>query len=564
MAGEQPNQAPQSAPSDVEKQFGIDQIQDQEKREIVKTYFEKTLTPEQRESLVHEKSKTELSKLKQEIQSLNERHATAEEFVQQIISTMQKNVLERDMTEGYLDVNGEEPSYVDYFLSLTGTSDNFCPPGMEKYKGKGFSMDWDDYQTGEYCVNKVKSVIRSVPANVKREIRHQFAKDFIVAYSAAIDSFDAPFENFDMGEVTDPEQKLIKEQPYVMSFNAWIAQKGMKLEDVTYQYSKLDTKAILDTKSRLETDKNSLSAFPKSQQEYYSQQLKNIEGFALNNPSQAQEQLGTLEKEMASYKTFLAFSENIKGLRDSYNEKKGKYSDFDTKFDGQINDLQKKYDDLTKQLEAEKDPQKRLVLMDNISNLTKARDEIDFNMTKASEDLEKKKEEAQKTADETAAANPENAEEEDKPGFLDSAVLGDSKLAKIVVDMAKNVPLIGGFILSAFLAPSTLKKLGINAPTGLGDFLKANGTPKTPEQLKETETKAKKLLKEQFKIEKVEELDALSKMEVKDFLKKKPDDFDQERYDKFVTALKKNGANDSTDKKVFEYVLSKIDDWKSS
>ena len=46
-------------------------------------------------------------------------------------------------------------------------------------------------------------------------------------------------------------------------------------------------------------------------------------------------------------------------------------------------------------------------------------------------------------------------------------------------------------------------------------------------------------------------------------VKKKPEKFDQKRYEKFVEALKKNGASDTEDKKVFEYVLFKTEEWKS-
>lgn len=568
MAGDKPGDKPAEVPktgSDIEQKLGIDQIKEAETREVVKTYFEKTLTQEQRAGLIHEKTKTDMAKLRQQIDSLNQRHATAEEFVQEIIGTMQKDVMERDLNDGYIEGGAEQPGYVSYFLSLTGTDSNFCPPGMEKYKGKGFSMDWDDYATGEYCVNKVKSVIRSIPPNVKREYRHQYAKEFIAAYAAAIDNFDTSFENFDMSEVTEPEGKLAKEQPWILNFQAWLTQRGMTMDSVTYQYSKLDTKAIVDTKSRLEAMKKGLGTYPKPQQDYYNAQIQNIEGYALNNPTQAVEQIAVLEKDMAAMTTFAAFGEELKSLKTKHDEFKTKYSDFDAKYSGQIGDLQKKYDDRMKQLDGEKDPQKRLSIMDIANDLKKSKDEIDFNMIKASEESAKKQEDAKKQAETAtaAAATTETPAEEDKPGFIDQAVLGDSKLGQIVKDLATKVPLIGGFILSAFLAPSTLKALGISAPKDLGEFFKANNAPKTPEQLKVIEEKAKKILKDQFKIDSVTEMELLAKTPVKDFLKQKPTDFDQKKYEAFVAALKKNGATDTTDKKVFEYVLLKVEEWKT-
>lgn len=556
--------------SDIEQKLGIDQIQDAEKREVVKSYFEKTLTPEQRTALIQEKAKTDLKKLKGQIDSLNQRHASAEEFVQQIIETMQKENLERDLNT---NVEGGAPhgDYIDYFMNLCGFGGGLDPlPGWEKYKDKGFAMDWDDLATFNYCIDKVKNVIRSIPPNVKKETRDQYAKEFMTAYAQAIDNFDSTFENFDMGEINEPEKKMMTEQPFLLSFSAWLTQKGMKLEDVTYQYSKLDTKTIVDTKARLEAVKKGLGAFPQTQQDYYNQQIKNIEGYALNNPAQAMEQLAGLEKDMAALTTFVAFKDELKALRDRYTDLKGKYSDFDTKFDGQISDLQKKYDDRSKQLDTEKDVQKRMSIMDVSTDLKKTKDQLDFDLTKAGEDNAKKKEETDKqAADAAAAAKPdENAPEEEKPGFMDQAVLGDSKLSKIVKDLGK-IPLIGGFILSAFLAPSTLKALGIAAPKGLDDFFKANNTPKTPEQLKEIEAKAKALLKDHFKIEttsdigKISEMDALSKTTVKDFFKKKPDNFDQKRYDTLVAELKKNGAKDTEDKKVYDFILLNVETWKS-
>lgn len=559
--------AEKPAPSAVESSLGIDEIQDAEKREIVKTYFEKTLTPEQREGLIHEKARSDISKLRQQIRSLNERRASAEEFVQEIISTMQRDVVERDLNDGYTDSSGAHTGYIEQYFKMAGTDihDSTTLSALEqKYKDDSTNekhMDWDDRATFDHCLNRVKAVVRAIPLNVKREVRHRFVVDFITKYVDTIDYFDSWMENFDSKEIPDMEKKFAADYPYLQSFELWLAQNGLKMEESVYQYSKLDTKAIVETKSRLEAAKKSITAYPKAQQDYYTQQIQNIEGLALNNPAQAQEQLASLEKDMATLATFVAMGTDIGGARSKYNEFKAKYPDFDGKFLAQIDDLQKKYDDRMKQLDAEKDLVKRSSLMD-VSDLKKTKDQIDFDMIKASEEAAKKADEAKKTTD-AQAAETAAAEAEDKPGFLDSAVLGDSKLGKIVKDLATKVPLVGGFILSAFLAPSTLKKLGISAPTDLSGFFKANNIQKTPEQLKQLEAKARQLLKDQLKIESVDEMEILSKTTVKDFIKAKPEKFDQKHYDALVMLLKKNGATETTDKKVFEFILLKVEEWKS-
>jgi|GEM_PF-6278604 len=565
MAGDEKNQ-----PSELETKLGIDEIKDSDKREVVKNYFEKTLTTEQRESLIHENAKTELAKLRQKMRSLNERGASIEEFVNQIIETTQKDVLERDLNEGYTDQNGSHTSYVDQYLMLVGVGDGEMKnnPEVAKYKGKGYSMDWDTKATFDYCLDKFKNTIRSVPANVKRDVRHQFALQFLQSFAKTLDDADSAWTNFDYSDISKMEQKFATTFPYLQNFNAWLAYKGMTMEDASYQYTKIDTKAIVDTKAKLETDKKGLADFSKPEQEYYNAQIKEIEGLALTNPSQAQERTATLEADMALLTPFMAFSKDLTDLRSKYDDAKGKYDDIDPKMDDQIKDLQKQYDQRVKDLDAEKSPQKRASLMNLSADLQKTKDKISFDLVKFTESKAKSadvpKDPNAPTDPNAAPADAENpAVPEAKPGPVDAAVMGDPKLQEIVKKLGK-IPLIGGFILGIFqLAPSTLKTLGINVSSDLGDFFKGQNTPKTPEQLAEIDKKAKSLLKDKFKIQSISELKNLADTKLKDFLKKRPEDFDKKRYDAFVTALKKNDAEKVTDdQKTFEFFLTKIDTWK--
>ena len=584
MAGEKAPSAPKKGPAEekpakppeagkaqepatgdeLARQLGIDQIQDPEKRKLVEHYFKRTLSQEQLSSLIHGKAQKEVLKLRQQIQFLNQRHASAEEFVKEIIKTMQNDVLERDMHEGYVDANGPQPSYVEQFINQVGTKYVKCPGYGEKsqeyYKKTPHSIDWNDQQTFDYCLNFVKGKIRSVPPDVKREIRHKYADALIKAYAQAIDNYDWWMEKFDYDEREDPEKQLERKFPYILKFDSWLAREGLKLEDVTYQYSQLDTKAIVATKSGLEQSRKQILQFPKPQQDYYTQVISEIEGFAITNPTQAQEQIAAVEKDIAALTAFLAFGEEIKGSRSKLDELKGKNPSLDSKFLDRINGLQKNYDERSKLLDAEINPPKRLVVLD-FTDLKKTKDQFDLDLQKVESDLIQQQAASQEKPQEGQAAAAEEAEEK-KPGFLDKAVLGDSKLGKMVVDFASKIPLIGGFLLGVFLAPSTLKKLGITAPTSLGDYFKSKNKPMTPEQLKQTEEKAKKLLEEVFKIEKMEELKLLATITVKDFLKERPKDIDQKKYDKLVKSLKDNGATEYTDKKVMEYVIEHVDDWK--
>jgi hypothetical protein len=583
MAGEKAPSAPKKGPAEekpakppeagkaqepatgdeLARQLGIDQIQDPEKRKLVEHYFKRTLSQEQLSSLIHGKAQKEVLKLRQQIQFLNQRHASAEEFVKEIIKTMQNDVLERDMHEGYVDANGPQPSYVEQFINQVGTKRVQCPGYGIKSKGYDKSLhdiDWDDQQTFDYCLNFVKGKIRSVPPDVKREIRHKYADALIKAYAQAIDNYDWWMEKFDYDEREDPEKQLEKKFPYILKFDLWLAREGLKMEDVTYQYSQLDTKAIVATKSGLEQSRKQILQFPKPRQDYYTQVISEIEGFAITNPTQAQEQIAAVEKDIAALTAFLAFGEEIKGSRSKLDELKGKNPSLDSKFLDRINGLQKNYDERSKLLDAEINPPKRLVVLD-FTDLKKTKDQFDLDLQKVESDLIQQQAASQEKPQEGQAAAAEEAEEK-KPGFLDKAVLGDSKLGKMVVDFASKIPLIGGFLLGVFLPPSTLKKLGITAPTSLGDYFKSKNKPMTPEQLKQTEEKAKKLLEEVFKIEKMEELKLLATITVKDFLKERPKDIDQKKYDKLVKSLKDNGATEYTDKKVMEYVIEHVDDWK--
>jgi hypothetical protein len=116
-----------------------------------------------------------------------------------------------------------------------------------------------------------------------------------------------------------------------------------------------------------------------------------------------------------------------------------------------------------------------------------------------------------------------------------------------------------------FLAPKTIRALGITAPTSLADFFKANHSPKTPEQEEAAKKKVEAILKDQFKIEGLSEIEILSKTSVKDFLKQKPPKFDdQKKYDALKTALNKNGAEatETEEKNVFDFIILKADQWK--
>jgi len=172
------------------------------------------------------------------------------------------------------------------------------------------------------------------------------------------------------------------------------------------------------------------------------------------------------------------------------------------------------------------------------------------------------------------AGNGENPQEaEAKPGFQDQLVLGDEKLQEIVKKLA-NVPLIGGFIVSFLkLAPSTLKTLNINANpsldlSNLGTFLQGQNMSKTPEELKKIDAKAKDLLKKNYEIQSVGEMEVLAHTKMKDFvkpdfLKGNPGKFDKKRYDTFVVGLNKNGADKVTnDQTVFEFFLTKVESWQ--
>ena len=171
------------------------------------------------------------------------------------------------------------------------------------------------------------------------------------------------------------------------------------------------------------------------------------------------------------------------------------------------------------------------------------------------------------TPDSPPAAPAASAEPEEKEGVLDAAVQGDSKLGDMVKKFISKIPLIGGLIAGAFFSKKTLEKLGIKPSSG--SFLSNLLGAKTPEDAKEKEKKAKEILKSEFEIEKVEELELLSTSALKDFLKpdfldKHKGKIDPKHYAKFVEALNRNGAKDITDDnvKVFEFVITKSGEWK--
>lgn len=172
-----------------------------------------------------------------------------------------------------------------------------------------------------------------------------------------------------------------------------------------------------------------------------------------------------------------------------------------------------------------------------------------------------------------APETPATEEEGENDGMLDQLVQKSDpstlqKIGDVVKSIISKIPLIGGLIAGAFFSKKTLDKLGVKGSTGfsLDNLFGA----KTPEEAKEKEKKAKTILRRDFQIEKVEELEVLSLTPVKDFLKpdflaKNPGKFDPKRYEKFVQALKRNGADAATDEKVkvFEFVITKTDEWKS-
>ena len=569
---------PQNAPkpgSEIEQKLGIDKIEDSATREIVKNHFEKTLTEEQQKGLIHEKSKMELAKLQEKIKSLNARHAAAEEFVREIIKTMQQDVLERDLHEGYTDAKGEHKGYIESYFQQAGT--DIHESGVQlselekKYKnGTKYDIDWDDRKTFETCRERVVGAILALPLDVKRDVRHRFAQDFIDGYTSTLNNFDWPGEKFDFDEINNMENQFKEKYPHLQNFKAWLERKGIAEKDSKNEYSELDTKALVDIKSKFAANRNKLGEFSQPQKDFYTQQINDLEALALTNPTRALELQAAMEKDMAALTTLVVFGKEIGGLKSKYDESKAKYNDFDNKFEGQIADLQKDYDAQIKKLDTEKDPQKRAALMDvagEFKKIKEQKEKLEFDLTKATEESAKKKEEADKQAGTAPGATPETApdDEDDKPGIVDKFVLKNPKLQQFVKELAVKFSGFAGFILNIFLAKSTLKALGVTAPTDLEGFL---DKALNEDEKKTILSKAKKVLKDNFKIEKEDELkpviDVLTGAKVKDFLEKKPEKLNKERYDAFVLLLKSNGATANTDETVFKYLLTKItkNEWK--
>ncbi len=552
----------------------VEHIADPEKKELVTTILDKTLTLAQKEALNRDKSKAvrvktaaELDKFKIKIKAIDERNQTAEGFAKEFITMMEIENLEEDLNGGVENGAGDG-SYLDDFMKLCGGVGAYKLTGAwEKYADKGNKIEWVDEATFNACIEEFKKVVRGVPTNVQGEIRDRYVNEFISQYAKAIG--DKNNKKIALNQVTEVINSLLPKQ---RDFQEWLKVQNppLKMEDVINVYTLPETQQMLEVLSGIAADKKIADAIgQKKYKDYYTNKILTLEKFAGKDFAVAQKQLTELEGEMSAYSLFATFGEQFDeakpGLSAKYKELLAKHSGFNPNFLVRIKALQAIYDKSNKDLELEKAQSRRLKILD-LTDLKTTQMQLDAEMSAAAAEIQKKADDAAKPTPAALEAKAAAEANEEQPDGFDELVVGTEELQTVAKHLAQ-LPLIGGFILSSILAPKTLRDMGIKTEAlSLGSFFNFLKTPKTPVQLKKIEKTSKDFLAKHFQIKtvgdvgKLSEMDVLSGLTVKSFLENPPDILkkDKSRYDKLVAAVKAKGGTTGTTGKVFDFVFEKI------
>ncbi len=154
---------------------------------------------------------------------------------------------------------------------------------------------------------------------------------------------------------------------------------------------------------------------------------------------------------------------------------------------------------------------------------------------------------------------------EEAPDDWEKALVANpdvKKEASPIIDKLHAIPILGPWILGLFLAPATMRALGKKPASFLETIMGFFKKPKTPEELEALQKKAKELLKTKYNIT-LTDAGKLANMKIAEFLKEKPEDFDQTKYNNLVAALKKNEAEKAkSDTTVIVFIVEKLTEWK--
>lgn len=279
----------------LRKNLGITDITDQTTREQVGGYVEKEIPADQRAALESlKKDEAALVVLRNKMAELRKKNDTqATEYVAAIIGALQEQ--ERS--------TAIEETYIRAFLEAVGTK------GIDAQgnNDKGYSIDWEVKEDGtspvlSYCLDHLRAVAKTVPANVVPKWRDAYVRDYIAAYAKEINNCDWLGETFDMEEKDKPANQLKENSPSLVDFETWLkaAPRSKKLTDpeILVAVSGPDTDKLVDVDKRLKTARETVGTLDDTTKATLTGKLDAIAALPLTKADEKQTQMTALEKEI--------------------------------------------------------------------------------------------------------------------------------------------------------------------------------------------------------------------------------------------------------------------------
>lgn len=479
------------------KKLGLDRLPE-DQRDKLADYFAK------RKEIFHENADTR-KLFGARMEELARTKAGINEIRKEIIEKAQKDALERDIHEGYVDSSGtKQKGYVQYF--------------HEQMEKKGVETE-DGVK--EMVIRILIRAIKQVPLKTKRKYRHEYARALIDDYSEKMEEEEVSLF-WGMSDVVNKDDiPGIK----VKTFGEWVKEAGpTSEEELNIKYEEIDETAFIGAKDTLESVTKTMGPLNNDLQEYFTNEVEQVKSYMAENPKRAQEVAGILLKEVQA-------AVILAGILTAVEEK------ITT---GEDADLKKSFEEFKVKLEKQLE---KFTTEGNKIERKKLLNTAPFAQEKAA--LFKK---APAEAADTDAPTGKGAEAlsffENPMGYL-------KKEHPWIFGVITFLGLQG--VVNSWFSKAQKRAKKFGEQLG-GKFV-----------LSENAKKAKKLLKEELNFKDME-IDKLLMMKVSDVLKvsKPPPEagIDKDRFKNLQEALKRNGAKKRTDETVADFIGKKGDKWK--
>jgi len=507
---------------DAIKDLGLEAIADKQTQQEVTDFFQ--ARADLLAEIVSDRQQTK-DLIQKKINEYNRRQVQTQQIIDDIVTALQKDALERDLNEGYIDANGQkQESYIEQF--------------HKEVERVGVDFEGDDKDRNnpvrQACLTEVVKAIRAIPANLKRSYRHEYVKDMIADY---VRQMDKKAEWMKIGTLHLEELKDLK----IKSIQDWMNEPGRPSEtELMQKYNPNQAKEFIQTEARIRDNLTKISqqtaAFSPELKQYFDARVANIEQLRPQNSSQAADDAQKLADEASAVTGMIALKGEIsaKSAETTDEAIKKRYADLSAKIDANL-----------KAIPQENDPSKRQALID-LSALQAEKSRLDAS---AAAPQSASGEQPQPASGEQSPPAQENS----APDFSNDP---RAWLKYQFAEFKKYIDEVLGFF-TGILGFFGVKTAFVAATDTSGGKTAAEKV--APDKLEA----ASKFLKENFKVSD-EEFKKLAEIRLSDFmeLNSAPSWMDTERFAKLRKAIVANKTNADNEKMLLlEFIAVKKNNW---